>query len=61
MLLYNLACIYSLAGEAGSSLECLEGAIGRGFAHRDWIRRDSNLDLIRADPRYAAVMARLGG
>jgi tetratricopeptide (TPR) repeat protein len=55
MLLYNLACIYSLAGEAGSALECLENAVDRGFAHRDWIRRDSNLELIRAEPRYAAL------
>jgi serine/threonine protein kinase/Tfp pilus assembly protein PilF len=61
MLLYNVACIYSLAEEADAALQCLERAIDGGFAHRDWIRRDSNLDLVRADPRYAAILAKLRG
>lgn len=57
MLLYNAACIFSLAGDSESSLDCLEKAMRLGFAHRQWIERDSNLDSLRQHPRYRALMA----
>jgi tetratricopeptide (TPR) repeat protein len=59
MLLYNLACIYSLAGEIDEAIGCLERALEVGFAHTPWIRKDSNLDPLRDDPRFQAVMAKL--
>jgi len=59
MLLYNLGCIHALAGESGPALDCLERAVDLGFAHRPWIENDSNLDPLRGDPRFAAILSRL--
>ena len=59
MLLYNVACIYSLAGRGETALECLERAVGAGLTQREWLARDSNLDPIRGTARFEALMARL--
>jgi serine/threonine protein kinase/Flp pilus assembly protein TadD len=61
MLLYNVACIYSLAGKAAEALDCLERSVDAGLNQKEWLQHDSNLDLIRQDPRFAALMKRLGG
>jgi tetratricopeptide (TPR) repeat protein len=58
-ILYNVACIYSKAGRIGEAVETLEGAIGAGFAHKDWIENDSDLDPIRSEPRFQAILERL--
>ena len=59
MVLYNVACIYSLAGQAGEALTCIERAVDAGLTQRGWLKHDSNLDLIRGDPRFQALMKRL--
>ena len=59
MLLYNVACIYSLARSAGEALDCVERALNAGFAQREYLEHDSNLDLIRSDPRFQSLLARL--
>ncbi len=59
MLLYNLACIYSLAEEIETALDCLEKAVELGLSHRKWIEHDSNLDAVRGSPRYAAVLRKI--
>ena len=56
MLLYNMACIFSLAGEADQALDCLEKSVRRGFAFKAWVEHDNNLDAIRSHPRYHALM-----
>jgi adenylate cyclase len=61
MLLYNVACIYSLAGKAAEALDCLERAVDAGLNQKEWLQHDSNLDLIRQDARFAVLMKRLGG
>ena len=58
MLLYNVGCIYSLAGEPDRALDCLEGAVAGGEAYVDWLRQDSNLDPLREQPRFQALLAR---
>jgi non-specific serine/threonine protein kinase len=60
MMLYNLSCIYALAGENDEAIDCLEQAIDHGFAHVPWIRQDNNLDGLRADPRFRKLIQRLG-
>ena len=60
MLLYNLGCIYSLAGEIGEALDCLERAAALGLTQKGWFAHDSNLDPIRREPRFVALMDRLG-
>ncbi|MDH3626454.1 MAG: protein kinase [Acidobacteriota bacterium] len=59
MLLYNLACIYSLAGKRDTAVNCLETAIAGGFAHRPWLEKDSNLDALRDDARFQAMIEKI--
>lgn len=59
MLLYNVACIQALAGDAESALSSLHKAVDAGFAHKAWMEKDSNLDLLRQDRRFAELLARL--
>ena len=59
MLLYNLACIYSMAGDIDEAIDCLSTCLARGFTYRDWIVHDSNLTAIRADSRYLELAADL--
>jgi non-specific serine/threonine protein kinase len=55
---YNLACFYTLLGDPDRALPALEkfNATGQGF--RDWMEHDTDLDPLRSDPRFQALMAR---
>lgn len=59
MVLYNLGCIYSLAGATEEALGCLERAVSLGLTQRGWYEHDSNLDPLRALPRFQALLAGL--
>lgn len=59
MLLYNIACIYSLAGELDVALDHLDRAYDAGFRVKDWLERDSNLDPLRTTPRFEALLRKL--
>jgi TolB-like protein/Flp pilus assembly protein TadD len=59
MLLYNAACIYSLAGLKDEALGCLEGAVAGGLRQRGWFDHDPNLDPVRDDPRFARIQSQL--
>ncbi|HET9710156.1 MAG TPA: CDC27 family protein [Gemmatimonadales bacterium] len=54
-VLYNVACVYALLGLHDSAIDCLERAIQNGFGHWDWIAHDSDLDPLRAHPRFATL------
>ena len=56
MLLYNVGCVYSLAGEIDRALECIEKSVSSGLAYVDWLRNDSNLDPLRDQPRFQALL-----
>jgi non-specific serine/threonine protein kinase len=56
VILYNVACFFSIAGEIDRALECLEQAVRRDFGQRDWFEHDSDLDNVRSDPRFKALM-----
>jgi len=58
-VLYNVACVYSLGGMTDRALECLERAIENGFGHREWLENDTDLDSLRPDPRFRALLQRL--
>ncbi len=53
---YNVACLYALEGQTEKALSCLEEAIGRGFGRKDWIEHDPDLDSLRGDPRFQALL-----
>jgi TolB-like protein/Tfp pilus assembly protein PilF len=59
LVLYNLACLYSLAGEVTSALEALEKSYEAGLADPEWMRQDSDLDNIRHHPRYKELVKRM--
>jgi len=50
-VLYNATCIYSLLGKFDEALDYFEKAIEAGFASREWIESDSDLDPIRNHPK----------
>jgi serine/threonine protein kinase/tetratricopeptide (TPR) repeat protein len=63
VLLYNIACIRALAGQVEPALEVLERALRTGGVHLGWMQNDSNLDPLRAHPRFRDLMewAEAGG
>jgi TolB-like protein/Tfp pilus assembly protein PilF len=60
MLLYNSACVFSVAGEIERALECFEKAINTGYANRGAALNDPDLDPIRGHPRFRMLVDRLG-
>ena len=59
MLLYNVACIFSLANRVDEALGYVEASVANGMRLRGWLEHDSNLDNIRDTPRFQAVMAKI--
>jgi TolB-like protein/Tfp pilus assembly protein PilF len=54
---YNVACFYAQAGEPDKAFACLE----KGGIHSvAWLQNDPDLDPIRPDPRFNAIIQRLG-
>jgi len=58
-VLYNAACVYSLLGQIDKGIDYLDRAIKGGFAFREWIENDSDLDNIRDDPRFQEIIDRI--
>lgn len=58
--LYGLACFYSRFGKVDEAIECFEKSLASGFAHKEWAEKDSDFDAIRGDPRFQALLKRLG-
>jgi tetratricopeptide (TPR) repeat protein len=58
-VLYNAACIYSGLEKLDMALDFFEKAIDAGFASREWIENDSDLDRIRSHPRFEKVLRKL--
>ncbi len=52
---YNAACLFALEGQKIRAIECLENAVKAGFAHREWVEKDPDLDSLRDDPRFKAL------
>jgi TolB-like protein/Flp pilus assembly protein TadD/tRNA A-37 threonylcarbamoyl transferase component Bud32 len=58
-ILYNVACVYALAGRREDALGCLDRAVRLGMRNRSWIENDSDLDSLRNHPRFVALLAGL--
>jgi adenylate cyclase len=56
MLLYNAGCIYSLCEMAEEALNCLERAAETGLTQKAWYEHDSNLDVLRDNPRFQKLL-----
>jgi tetratricopeptide (TPR) repeat protein len=59
IVLYNVACVYARLGKSEEAIDSLERAVANGFGHRDWIGQDPDLNPIRDDPRFQALLGRL--
>jgi serine/threonine protein kinase/Flp pilus assembly protein TadD len=56
LMLYNLGCLHALAGRSSLALDHLERAIEQGMRNRDWFTTDPDLESLRNDPRFHALL-----
>ena len=57
--LVNAACLRTKAGQKEEALELLERVFARGWGKRDWVEHDPDYDILRDDPRFQKLLARL--
>jgi serine/threonine protein kinase/Flp pilus assembly protein TadD len=58
-LLYNVACVYAIEGMKDDAIGALERAVDKGYGHREWIEHDSDLNSLRTDKRFQALLERI--
>jgi serine/threonine protein kinase/tetratricopeptide (TPR) repeat protein len=56
LMLYNAACFYSRINDRARAVETLRRSIDAGFGYYDWIKTDPDLENIRGEPDYLAIM-----
>ena len=49
--------LYAVSGETDAAIDCLEEALHAGFGRLDWIRKDPDLDALRGESRFEALIA----
>jgi protein O-GlcNAc transferase len=54
---YNHACLQAICGNTERAIELLEIALKNKQTIIDWVRRDPDLDFIRGEPRFQALIA----
>ena len=57
--LINGACLRARLGQKEAALELLERVCARGWGKRDWIEHDPDYELLRDDPRFKRLVAKL--
>lgn len=55
---YNAACVYAALGRVAEAISCLEVSVGQGALAKSWVENDPDLDPLRGDPRFQALLAR---
>ena len=55
-VLYNVACTYASLGKLDDSIATLECAVDKGYAHKEWMQNDPDLEAIRSSPRYQSLL-----
>ena len=55
---YNLACVLARRDRRDEAIDALEKAVRAGAATDAWLKRDRDLDGIRNDPRFDALVRR---
>jgi TolB-like protein/Flp pilus assembly protein TadD len=53
---YNVACLFALEGQKEKAISCLEEAFQAGFANKEWVEKDPDLDSLRDDPRFQTML-----
>ncbi|MBM4031660.1 MAG: tetratricopeptide repeat protein [Planctomycetes bacterium] len=59
IVLYNIACTYSRMKKLKEALDALERCVEAGYRDVEWMEKDADLDNLRDEPRYKAVVRRL--
>jgi TolB-like protein/Flp pilus assembly protein TadD len=57
MMLYNCACLYATLREVEQALAALERAVSCGYESFRWLAHDPDLDVLRHEPRFQALIA----
>jgi len=52
---YNVACLFALEGDQTRAISCLQKAVEAGFAHRDWVMNDPDLESLRDSPEFTSL------
>jgi len=60
-LLYGIACLYALTEKVEESIYYLKKAVEAGYAHRQYLEKDSDFDPIREHPDYLNIINDLKG
>ncbi len=60
-VLYNVACVYALLGNAERAIDCLEKTVVHGELWRGWMENDSDLESLHGLPRFEALRRSPGG
>ena len=56
LMLYNVACFFSLIDDKRESIDYILRAIENGYSNYDWMKRDTDLKNIRNEPEYIEIM-----
>jgi adenylate cyclase len=56
-IVYNVACAYALVGRTEDALACLQRIMEHGDFLKNWAAKDSDLDSLRSDPRFQALLS----
>lgn len=59
VVLYNMACAYALKKEVDQALDWLRQAVDAGYDDADWMDNDSDLEILRDQPRYKQILQEL--
>ncbi len=56
IIIYNAACFYALMGDLTTSIENLKKAMDNGFGNYEYIKHDPDLNSIRKEPDFIALI-----
>ncbi len=59
MVWYNLACSHAILNNKDDAFRALTQAVNLGYRDLSWMRQDKDLDSIRNDQRFRALLQRL--
>lgn len=59
IILYNLACSYSLLKDTDSALKTIKRAVTYGYDNLDHLEQDNDLSNLRNDDRFKKYLARI--
>jgi len=53
---YNLACSFALSERKDDALDALARAMELGYDDYEWMKKDTDLSLLRGDPRFESML-----